>query len=408
MSAVAAPAVLTGLSLDVAHADAAIIRPPGARQYTTVVPWHGRHQAGVTTDQQNSLVQAAFDLTVHDAAGVIALLRRWQPAIAALTAGHLLPGYDLDDELFPSPGELRAAPVDTGESDGQGPDELTVTIGFGTSLFDRRFGLAAQRPSALIELPKFRHDALKAGWSGGDLGVQICANTRIVAEHALRSLVRLAAGRALPRWVQTGFYENPTRGDSPTPRNLMGFRDGTANLDPGDAALMDTNVWVQTDDGPSWMVDGTYQVFRRIEINLRKWDDSSLNAQQNAVGRYKASGAPFGGVSEFDAVNVAAMGAGAHVRLANPRTGLASERERILRRSYSFHTGYDYHDGAPLGGLHFICFQRDPRTQFVTIQDRLSKSDLLHHYLTHTGSALFAIPPGVAVGDYAGQALFEG
>ncbi len=403
--ALGAPAAVAALSLDAQAAQSATTGHPGPSPYARVVPCYGRHQAGVTTAQQSSLVMAAFDLTVGDRRSLVSLLRTWQDAIAALTEGRPLPGYGSGG---PASATLLKAPVDTGESDGQGPEALTMTIGFGASLFDRRFGLAGHRPSALVDLPAFRHDALEAQYCGGDLTVQVCANTRTVAEHAVRCLVRLAGRSAVPRWTQIGFVERPTRGGSSTPRNMMGFRDGTANLDASDPALMNCNVWVQPGDGPAWMTHGSYQVFRRIEIDVRKWDESSLDEQQKSIGRYKASGAPFGGRHEFDPVHVAAMAPDAHVRLSNPRSGAASARERILRRGFSFYEGYGHHSSAPTGGLQFICFQRDPRTQFVTIQRRLDEKDHLHEYLTHTGSAVSAIPPGARAGGYVGQTLLEG
>jgi len=43
-------------------------------------------------------------------------------------------------------------------------------------------------------------------------------------------------------------------------------------------------------------------------------------------------------------------------------------------------------------GLFFIAYQRDPRTQFVPLQQRLA-ADVLNEYIQHVGSALFAIPP---------------
>lgn len=405
-AAAAAPLTVLPKTLETPAAEAAT-SPTTASTYGQSVPCYGVHQAGVTTYQQTNLVQAAFDITTGGARDVVSLLRRWQPAIEAMTTGRTLPGYDLAGELFPSPTELAAPPVDTGEAVGQGADQLTVTIGFGPSLFDQRFGLGAKRPPALEDLPAFTGDRLLPTLSGGDLGVQICAMTKITAEHAVRTLVRLATGVAVPRWTQSGFYEPPTTGSSKTPRNLMGFKDGTANLDAANSDQMRSHVWVSAADGPAWMIGGTYQVYRLIEIDLKKWDNSTLQTQETTFGRYKASGAPFGGVHEFDLVTTESLGRDSHVRLANPREGERTERERILRRGYSFSEPYAFRSDHPAGGLHFICFQKDPRRQFTTIQHRLAGHDLLNRYVTHTGSALFAIPPGVQKGGYVGQQLFE-
>ena len=79
--------------------------------------------------------------------------------------------------------------------------------------------------------------------------------------------------------------------------------------------------------------------------------------------------------------------------------------EAILRRGYSFSDGLDPSTGELDVGLFFLCFQRDPRTQFVPVQRRLASSDALSRYVVHTSSALFACPPGLGGGDDWGTAL---
>jgi deferrochelatase/peroxidase EfeB len=49
---------------------------------------------------------------------------------------------------------------------------------------------------------------------------------------------------------------------------------------------------------------------------------------------------------------------------------------------------------------------RDPRHQFVPIQNRLAANDALNEYIEHTSSAIFAVPPGVERGGYIGGTLF--
>jgi deferrochelatase/peroxidase EfeB len=79
----------------------------------------------------------------------------------------------------------------------------------------------------------------------------------------------------------------------------------------------------------------------------------------------------------------------------------------ILRRGYSFTDGIDPTTGLLDAGLFFIAYQKDPRKQFVPIQRRLGLHDALNEYIQHTGSALFAVPPGVSgPGDWWGKALF--
>jgi deferrochelatase/peroxidase EfeB len=363
----------------------------------TMIDCYGEHQAGVTTPMQRHLQIAGFDLKSTTRRELEELLRSWQHAIERLTAGQRLGGS----------ADLNAAPRDTGEALGQGAASLTVTIGFGASLFDERFGLRSRRPAPLIDLPRFAVDDLDAARGGGDLSVQACADQQLVAEHAIRDLAKLGSSAVELRWVQSGFNEPPTRPRPATGRNLLGFKDGTANLKGSDQARMRRNVWVSLQDGPRWMTGGTYQVYRRIRLRINDWDSSPLDEQQDVFGRHKSSGAPYGGSKEFDPVNSAMLPVDSHVRLANPRTGKGSEDERILRRGYNFHDGYDAATGEYDAGLAFIAYQRDPRRQFVTIQTRLAASDALNEYLVHTASGIFAIPPGAYRGSFVGSSLLD-
>ena len=58
--------------------------------------------------------------------------------------------------------------------------------------------------------------------------------------------------------------------------------------------------------------------------------------------------------------------------------------------------------GTLLGGLFFIAFMKDP-SQFITLQQKLGADDALNEYIQHTGSALFACPPGIAAGRALGR-----
>jgi len=183
----------------------------------------------------------------------------------------------------------------------------------------------------------------------------------------------------------------------------MGFKDGTNNLDPSDAAVMARNVWVSSADGPDWMAGGSYLVARRILIRIEAWARTGLSEQEQIFGRRQANGAPLGGLAEHDAVVPARIPKDAHILLANPRRS-GSEEERILRRGYNFGNTVDGL-GQLEAGLFFLAYQRDPRRQFVPIQTRLSSSDVLNEYTQHTGSAIFAVPAGAPPGGYVGQAL---
>ena len=366
-----------------------------------VVPFYATHQAGIATPTQDRLVFAAYDVTGPDRSALLALLRSWTDASARLCAGQPLTG-----DAYP------AAPApDTGEALGLGPAHLTLTAGFGPSLFDERFGLADRRPSALADLPPFAGDALEPARSGGDLCIQACADDPQVAFHAVHNLTRLALGTATLRYLQLGFGRaSSTSSQQTTPRNLMGFKDGTDNLTGEEPDLLERYVWVGSEGDQPWMRDGTYLVARRIRIHLEAWDRSTLDEQEQAVGRDKASGAPLGGTTEHDPIDLRAVGkdglpvipAGAHIRVAAP---LTNRGERILRRGFNFADGVDPLTGELDAGLFFICFQRDPRRQFVAIQTRLSERDSMGRYLLHTASGLFACPRGPVPGGSWGDPL---
>ena len=369
------------------------------------VPFYGAHQAGIATDAQERVAFAAFDVAAGaDKAAVEQMLGRWAAAAARMTTG---------DPVGPTETQPDNPPVDTGEALGLSPANLTVTVGFGASLFDDRFGLAHKRPAALAPIPAFRGDALDPARSGGDLCVQACSNDPQVAFHVIRNLARIGRGTVTMRWSQLGFGRTSTtsRGQS-TPRNLMGFKDGTNNIKAEDRAEMDKYVWVGDDTDQTWMVGGSYLVSRRIRMLIESWDADYIADQEKVFGRAKESGAPLTGKAEFDAPNLAAKTTGgtltidarAHIRLASPDNHGGA---KLLRRGYSYTDGQDPVTGLLDAGLFFICFNRDPRTQFVPVQRALSQNDLLNEYIKHTSSAVFAVPPGVsAVGDWFGKALF--
>ena len=190
----------------------------------------------------------------------------------------------------------------------------------------------------------------------------------------------------------------------------MGMKDGTANIKAEDTDAMDRFVWVGG-EGPAWMRGGSYMVTRRIRMLLEIWDRSSLEDQEQTIGRAKYSGAPLGGQRRVRAAAarrtssraaLPTIPVDAHVRLASAQ---ANDGERILRRGYSFTDGVDESLGELEAGLFFIAFQRDPEKQFVAIQRRLGSNDALNEYIKHVGSAVFAVPPGARKGGYVGETL---
>jgi deferrochelatase/peroxidase EfeB len=350
------------------------------------VPFYGEHQAGITTPAQDRLFFAAFDLTTTSRSELRDLLRTWSDAAASITAGGPAGALNANGD---------APPDDTGEALGLKPSRLTITMGFGKSLFDGRFGLAAKRPDALIDLPPFAGDELDPERSGGDLCVQACADDPQVVFHAVRNLARLGRGVAVMRWSQLGFGRtSATSRAQATPRNLMGFKDGTNNIKGEDKAALEKHVWVSD---PDWLRGGSYLVTRRIRMLIEVWDRSPLADQERTFGRTKEEGAPLGKRREFDEVKLADLPVDSHVRLANPRN-------HILRRGYSFTDGMLPELGQLDAGLFFISYQRDPK-QFIAIQKKLGEKDALNEYIVHTSSALFACPPGARAGSYVGATL---
>ena len=370
------------------------------------VDFHGRYQAGIATPAPEFLSFAAFDLAADSANDLRSVLQDWTAAAVALTQG---------ETYRPEAEAPQMAPVDPGEAVGLGPAALTLTFGLGPSLFERggadRLGLRSRKPAPLADLPPFRGDGLEADRSGGDLCVQACAEHPQVAFHAVHTLARVAHGRAVLRWSQDGFGRtSSTSRSQPTPRNLMGFKDGTNNIRAEDSEAMDRHVWVQGSDGPAWMAGGTYLVARKIKMLLDVWDATSLEGQERAIGRKKLSGAPLGQEDEHDSLDLDAREAGqpvipddSHVRLASPQV---NDGLQILRRGYSFSEPAEPGSGEIDAGLFFVSFQRDPQRQFVPIQRRLSESDALSRHLLHTTSAVFACPGGVQPGGFIGEGLF--
>jgi deferrochelatase/peroxidase EfeB len=358
------------------------------------VDFHGRHQAGIATPVQGHLHFASYDVTTADRAQLVALLRDWTAAAREMTANRRVGGDAAEDRLGP--------PADTGEAVGLDAANLTLTVGFGRSLFDSRFGLADRRPAALADLPGFPGDTLDPALCGGDLAVQACADDPQVAVHAVRNLTRIAAGRAAVRWAQLGFGKaSATDQAGPTPRNLFGFKDGTANVLGSDNEALDEQVWVRPGDGPDWMADGSYLVSRRIRMTVETWDRTSLAEQEQLVGRTKDVGAPLGSPHERSPVRPADLPATSHVRLAHPSQHGGA---RLLRRGFNFVDGSDGL-GHLDAGLFFLAYQRDPRRQFVPIQQALARDDRMNEYLRHTGSAVWAVPPGVGADGWWGQTL---
>jgi deferrochelatase/peroxidase EfeB len=366
------------------------------------VTFRAGHQAGIATPAQDRLCFATFDVApTATRADLAELLATWTAAAEAMTRGLPVPG---------DKGDLNTPPDDTGEAAGLTPGRLTITVGYGPSLFDGRFGLAARRPSALKPLPELPGENLDPAGSGGDICVQACADDPQVAFHAVRNLRRLGFGTLVPRWMELGFGRtSSTSPQQTTPRNLLGFKDGTRNIDATDAGLMGRHVWIGEEEPQRWARGGSYLVARKIKMRMEQWDRDRLGDQQNVFGRFKDTGAPLTGAKEFDTPDFAAKNGSQYVIPADAHIRLAAHENnnglRILRRGYSYTDGIDPETGDLLGGLFFIAFMKSPQ-QFVTLQRVLGAHDALNEYIQHIGSGVFMAPPGLAAGQDWGRQLF--
>ncbi len=369
---------------------------------TRIYPFFGEHQAGIVTPAQDRLVFAAMNV-VEGASrqDLAALLRTWTAAAERMTRGQLV-GEDTD---------LNDPPLDTGEAVGSAVGGLTVTLGYGPTLFDGRFGLAGRKPLLLTELPALPNEQLDPDFVGGDLCLQACSDDPMVAFHAVRNLARLGMGVVEYNWVQLGFGRtSSTSAAQQTPRNLLGFKDGTRNIKAEQTGLLDDHVWVGDETDQSWMRGGSYLVARRIQTFLENWDRDDLGDQQHVIGRAKVTGAPLSGGGEFTTPNFTEKDDLGHLLIPpNSHIRLASHEEndgiRILRRGYSFTDGMDPVRGTLLGGLFFIAFMKRP-DQFIQLQQRLGTSDALNEYIQHIGSGIFAVPAGLGRGEHWGDGLF--
>jgi deferrochelatase/peroxidase EfeB len=359
------------------------------------VPFYGPHQAGIATAAQDRLAFGSLNVTGGTSrADLRDLLREWTQAAARMTRGALV------GEVT----EPAAPPLDTGEAVGSPVSRLTITVGYGPALFDRRFGLSGRKPAELAQLPPLPNENLDPASSGGDLCVQACSDDPLVAFHAVRNLARLGMGVVEHNWMELGFGKtSSTNTAQATPRNLLGFKDGTRNIKAEQTQLMDSYVWAGAEAGQAWMRGGSYLVARKIRMFIENWDRDYLRDQQNVIGRSKVSGAPLSGGTEFTAPDfaTAAIPADAHIRLASHEHNHGT---RILRRGYSFTDGIDPESGTLLGGLFFIAFMKSPR-QFIQLQQALA-ADALNEYIQHVGSAVFACPPGLRPGQHWGDGLF--
>lgn len=368
-------------------------------------PFYGVHQSGITNARPAHGLLASFDVLVKTPDDLERLFRTLTQRIAFLTQGGMPP--ELDPKLPPADSGIIGPEIR--------PDNLTMTVGLGDSLFAHHPWLQPHKPKLLQRMTKFPNDALVADLCHGDLSLQICANTPDTNIHALRDILKTMSDLMILRWKQEGnvpVIPPSPDGEVESARNFLGFRDGSANPDAGDKALMNQLVWVGgSHQEPEWAINGSYQAVRIIRNFVERWDRTPLQEQEQIFGRKKSSGAPLDGTKESQVPDYSKDPEGkvtpmdAHIRLANNRSH-AAQKNLILRRPFNYSNGVTK-SGQLDQGLLFICYQADLEQGFITVQRKLD-GEPLEEYIKPVGGGYFFILPGAAdEKDYLGSTLVE-
>jgi deferrochelatase/peroxidase EfeB len=366
------------------------------------IPFYGPNQAGIGTAPQTAASFLVFDVTAANRGELTALFRTLTARAAFLTAGGT-----------PAPTPATSAPSDDrllGPT--VLPDDLTVTIAVGASLFDGRYGLAPSKPAQLETMRAFAHDNLDPAISNGDVLVQLCAGHRDTVGHAMLDILASTSGAMRSRWRIDGFRFPPR--PVGIPRDWMGFKDGITNPVTTNTTQMNQQVWVQPGaPEPAWTAGGTYQAVRIIRMFLDKWNAVPVEQQERIFGRRKISGAPMYATSPTASDNLDPIytndPAGlltplnCHIRLANPQTPQTAATSKILRRSYQYDNSPQA-QGSPDMGHVFCCFQQQLAT-YIAMQTRLEDETLVPFISPVGGGYFFALPGVSNAQDYYGRAL---
>ena len=193
----------------------AVAADPAAR--LPAVPFHGRWQAGIVNPPPPAACFVSFNVTAANRGELVELLKTLTARARFLTHGGIPANH----------GPVEP-PSDSGTLGPEIPaDGLTITVGFGSTLFDDRFGIATRKPKHLTPMTSFPNDDLKPNLVGGDLLLQICAGSTDTAIHALRDIAKHTRGGMQILWRMDGFVA-PAR-PTGVPRNHFGFMDGIAN-----------------------------------------------------------------------------------------------------------------------------------------------------------------------------------
>lgn len=358
-----------------------INHPATAHLQDALIAFDGQHQAGISTPAQAHLNLIAFNLADGvDRAGLTRLMRSWTEDSRRLCLGEA-PLGSLEPELVASPANL------------------SITCGFGPRIFDL-IGEPEKRPHWLTPLKEFSRDQLDPAWGQTDLVIQICADDPLMVSHAMRHVVRSGVDYATVAWVQQGFlHANGSLKTDETPRNLFGQVDGTVN--PREEDELNNQVWIGGNE-PSWAHNSTSMIVRRIRMNMDTWEMLDRRSREESLGRNLHNGAPLSGKEEFDTPDLDAtdkyglpvIDKGSHMARAMPAPG--HPEQRMLRRPYNYDLAPEPgSDQLSNSGLVFITFQQDPLNQYVPVQERLDEADRLNEWISHIGSAVYWIPPGV-------------
>lgn len=396
----------SALSCPAMAAEAQVAEAPKSDKTQDRHDYHGQHQSGIVTPRPAAGMMVAFDVLASDHKDLERLFKLLDTRIKFLMTGGEV--EQVDAKLPPVDSGILG-PVVT-------PDNLTITVSVGASLFDERFGLEHAKPKHLSQMVGFPNDALEPALCHGDLTLQFCSNTPDTNIHALRDIVKNMPDLLLVRWKQEGTVpaQAPKKADAPaeSARNFLGFRDGSANPDSNDNKAMDAIVWVQPgSEEPAWAANGSYQAVRLIRNFVERWDRTPLQEQESIFGRKKITGAPFDGATEHDVPDYHKDPEGkltrldSHIRLANPRTP-ESQANLILRRPFNYSNGVNKNGQLDMG-LLFICYQANLEKGFITVQTRLN-GEPLEEYLKPMGGGYFFTLPGVKNDqDYIGRSLLQ-
>ncbi|MCW2258113.1 deferrochelatase/peroxidase EfeB [Providencia alcalifaciens] len=371
--------------------------------YGNTIDFEGIHQAGVLTPEQKNASFIAFNVTAESLDKLQKLFEIITKRIAYLTQVQNVPKTP-NDRMPPAESGILGTHIQ--------PDSLTVTVSLGNSLFDSRFGLDKVKPHYLVEMTSFPNDRLEQAWCGGDITLQICANSQESVIYALRDILRHTAPLMFPLWKIDGFLPSRNIDQHSTPINLFGFKDGTGNAPSNDKQLMDELIWVnEGSKEPAWCSGGTYQAVRIIRFSLEFWDRTPLEDQENDFGRHKETGAPIGMKQEHDDPEFAKDPHGdrvlfdSHMRRAEPRN---PERytAKLRRRSYSYSLGLTPNCALDMG-LIFVSYQKNLKTGFIDTQKRLN-GEPLERYIKPFGGGYYFVLPGVqSMQNYLAQDMFD-